>query len=165
MTGSCSKSTSWKSNAIRVFGSADRSHWEPRRVRWMQNWDSVADFVRRQNINRYRRLLQTHLDVDRRRAVLDLLAQEEAAEREVAGADGHSADELPKLLRVLGVDPQKLAFEEPGIMQSLRGICVICRHKDQCRHDLAARRAASRYRDYCPNSMSLEALLQEQRII
>jgi hypothetical protein len=44
--------------------------------------DSIAMFVHEQNIERYRRLLQVPLDVQRRRAILALLAQEELAGQE-----------------------------------------------------------------------------------
>jgi len=74
----------------------------------------------------------------------------------------HAADELPKLLRALGVDPQKLASDDPAIMRSLERICISCGHKNQCQHDLAAGTAASYYRDYCPNAMSLDALFHSK---
>jgi hypothetical protein len=48
--------------------------------------DSLAIFVHQQNIERYRRLLQIPLDVQRRRAILGLLAQEEAADQEASDA-------------------------------------------------------------------------------
>ena len=41
----------------------------------------------------------------------------------------HAADELPKLLRALGVDPQKLTSDEPATMRSLQRICISCGHK------------------------------------
>ncbi len=73
-----------------------------------------------------------------------------------------AADELPKLLRALGVDPQRLASSNPGKMRDLQRLCITCGDKGQCRHDLAAGTAASRYRDYCPNAMSLDALFQSK---
>ncbi len=44
--------------------------------------DSTAIFVHEQNIERYRNLLQVPLDVQRRQAILALLAQDEIAEQE-----------------------------------------------------------------------------------
>jgi hypothetical protein len=44
--------------------------------------NSIAIFVHVQNIERYRRLLQVPLDVQRRQAILALLAEEEIAEPE-----------------------------------------------------------------------------------
>jgi hypothetical protein len=75
----------------------------------------------------------------------------------------HAADELPRLLRALGVDPQKLATEEPGTMRALQRICITCGNKGQCQHDLAGGTAASHYRDYCPNAISLDALFNESQ--
>ena len=74
----------------------------------------------------------------------------------------HAADELPKLLRALGVDPQKLASDSPATMRNLQRICVSCGDKQQCQHDLAAGTAASHYRDYRPNAMSLDELFQSK---
>ena len=74
-----------------------------------------------------------------------------------------AADELPRLLLALGVDPQKLASENPGTMRDLQRICITCGHKRQCRHDLARGTAASHYRDYCPNAISLDTLFYENR--
>ncbi len=72
----------------------------------------------------------------------------------------HAADELPKLLRALGVDPQKLASDDPNKMRDLQRLCVTCGDKSQCRHDLAAGTAASRHNDYCPNAASIAAIFQ-----
>jgi len=80
----------------------------------------------------------------------------------IANKGRNAADELPKLLRALGVDPQKLASNEPATIRSLQRICISCGHKNQCQHDLAAGTAASHYRDYCPNAMSLDALFHSK---
>jgi hypothetical protein len=48
-------------------------------------------------------------------------------------------------------------------MRDLQRICVTCGHKGQCQHDLAIGAAASHYRDYCPNAISLDALFHENR--
>jgi hypothetical protein len=74
----------------------------------------------------------------------------------------HAADELPKLLRALGVDPEKLASVEPAKMRDLQRICVTCGYKGQCRHDLASGTAASDYREYCPNAISLDAVFNSK---
>ncbi|MGO9702235.1 MAG: hypothetical protein ACLPX7_23580 [Xanthobacteraceae bacterium] len=75
----------------------------------------------------------------------------------------HAADQLPRLLRALGVDPDELKFVDPAIMRSLERICITCSHKDQCRHDLSAGTAAqSSYTDYCPNAVALNALFNSR---
>jgi hypothetical protein len=72
----------------------------------------------------------------------------------------YAADELPKLLRALGVDPQKLASDDPNKMRDLQRLCVTCGDKSQCRHDLATGTVADWYHDYCPNATSIGALFQ-----
>jgi hypothetical protein len=77
----------------------------------------------------------------------------------------HAADELPRLLRALGVDSQRLTSEDPAAMRDLRRICVSCDRKVRCLHNLAKGTAASHYRDYCPNAVSLDALFHESRAL
>jgi hypothetical protein len=74
----------------------------------------------------------------------------------------HAADELPKLLRALGVDPQRLASESPEKMRGLQRLCITCSDKDQCRRDMAAGTIATHYREYCPNAMSIEAIFRAE---
>jgi hypothetical protein len=78
----------------------------------------------------------------------------------VANKGPHAADELPRLLRALGVDPQKLKTIDPALRRSLQRICISCANKNQCQHNLAMGTAADNYRDYCPNAMSLDELFQ-----
>jgi transcriptional regulator with XRE-family HTH domain len=73
-----------------------------------------------------------------------------------------AADELPKLLRALGVDPQKLATDRRTALRDLQRICITCGHKTQCRHDLAAGTTAGQYHDYCPNAMSIDELFRSR---
>ena len=76
----------------------------------------------------------------------------------LASKGPHAADQLPKLLLVLGVDPGELASNDSVMMRDLNRICITCGHKGQCEHDLANGSVAQRYHDYCPNAMSLDAL-------
>jgi hypothetical protein len=74
----------------------------------------------------------------------------------------HASDELPRLLRALGVDPDKLAAVDRSRVRDLQRICITCGHKGQCQHDLAAGTAAHHYREYCPNAISLDALFKSK---
>ena len=76
----------------------------------------------------------------------------------IANKGAHAADELPKLLRALGIDPQKLASDGRATFRDLQRICITCGHKNQCQHDLAAGTATSHYREYCPNAMSIDEI-------
>ena len=70
-----------------------------------------------------------------------------------------AADQLSKLLRALGVDPEKLTSGEIAMMRDLQRICISCGHKNQCERDLATGTASQHFRDYCPNALSIDALL------
>jgi len=76
----------------------------------------------------------------------------------IASKGPHAADELPRLLRALGVDPQKLASDDLTAFRDLQRICITCGHKNQCQHDLASGTVASHYREYCPNAVSIDKL-------
>jgi len=71
-----------------------------------------------------------------------------------------SADLLQKLLTELGIDAKALADDDPLVMRDLQRLCAVCTDKRQCRFDLANGIMADNFRDYCPNSFTLEALLQ-----
>ena len=66
----------------------------------------------------------------------------------IASKGPNAAAELPKLLRALGVDPQKLPLDRRATLRDLQRICITCRHKAQCRHELATGTAAEHYRDF-----------------
>ena len=121
-------------------------------------FDAIADWV-----TRYRQAIGV------RRDLANCGAEEVAAiardiglsaqELEFIASKGpNAAAELPKLLRALGVDPQKLPSDRRTTMRDLQRICITCGHKAQCRHELAAGTAAEHYRDFCPNTMSIDEL-------
>ncbi len=73
-------------------------------------------------------------------------------------AGPHAVDRLPKLLHALGAD--SLVSGNPVIMRDLQRGCIMCAHKTQCDHDLAAGAAVRNYRSYCPNAMTLGTLVK-----
>jgi hypothetical protein len=72
----------------------------------------------------------------------------------------HAADELPKLLKVLGIDKQALARTEPLVLRDMERVCALCHTKGQCDRDLAAGTSAEHYEGYCLNASTIEALDQ-----
>lgn len=76
----------------------------------------------------------------------------------IARKGPNAADELPKLLRALGVDPQKILSDRNGALRDLQRICTSCGHKAQCKHELAAGTAANHYHSYCPNAVPIDEL-------
>ena len=73
-------------------------------------------------------------------------------------AGPHAADQLSKLLHALSAN--SLASSDPVIMRDLQRGCIMCAHKTRCDHDLAAGAAARNFRSYCPNALSLDALVK-----
>ena len=72
----------------------------------------------------------------------------------------HAADELPKLLKALGIDRTRLAQTEPLLLRDMERVCSLCSQKRQCDRDLAAGTSAEHYNGYCLNASSIDGLGQ-----
>jgi len=73
----------------------------------------------------------------------------------------HGADELPKMLKVLGIDERALSRTQPLLLRDMVRVCALCMHKSECDRDLAAGTAAEHYKGYCLNAPSIEGLGQQ----
>jgi uncharacterized protein YjiS (DUF1127 family) len=67
----------------------------------------------------------------------------------------HAADELPKMLKALGIDEAALSRSEPMMLRDMERVCAMCKDKSRCHSDLAAGTAAEHYEDYCLNAPTL----------
>ncbi|MDP3076228.1 hypothetical protein [Bradyrhizobium sp.] len=72
----------------------------------------------------------------------------------------HAADELPKLLKALGINEADLARTEPLVLRDMERVCAMCASKKQCDRDLAAGTSAEHYEGYCLNAPTIESLDQ-----
>jgi transcriptional regulator with XRE-family HTH domain len=70
----------------------------------------------------------------------------------------HAADELPKLLKALGIDEATLASTQTFLLRDMERVCALCEHKRQCDRDLAEGTSAEHYEDYCANAPTIERL-------
>ena len=70
----------------------------------------------------------------------------------------HAADELPKLLAVLGINADDLARVEPVVLHDMERVCALCHNKRECDHDLAAGTSAEHYQNYCLNASTIADL-------
>jgi len=70
----------------------------------------------------------------------------------------HAADELPKLLKALGVDETALVRTEPLILRDMERVCSLCAHKPRCDRDLAAGTSPEHYQQYCHNAAAIRDL-------
>ncbi len=76
----------------------------------------------------------------------------------------HAADELPKLLKTLGIDQSDLARTEPMVLRDMERVCALCHHKRECDRDLAAGTSAGHYEGYCLNAPTIGALTPRQAV-
>jgi transcriptional regulator with XRE-family HTH domain len=72
----------------------------------------------------------------------------------------HAADELPKLLKILGIDEEALARTQPMVLRDMERVCALCAQKGECDRDLAAGTSAEHYEGYCLNAPTIETLGQ-----
>ena len=70
----------------------------------------------------------------------------------------HAADELPKMMAVLGLDARAIARAQPLVVRDLQRVCALCEQKKQCERDLAAGTAAQHYKEYCLNAPTFDSL-------
>jgi uncharacterized protein YjiS (DUF1127 family) len=70
----------------------------------------------------------------------------------------HAADELPAMLRALGIDAHKLARTEPMLLRDMERVCAMCKQKTRCDRDLIAGTAAEHYEGYCLNAAAIDRL-------
>jgi transcriptional regulator with XRE-family HTH domain len=70
----------------------------------------------------------------------------------------HAADELPKLLELLGIDEEYLAYTQPLVLRDMERVCALCAHKRQCNRDLADGALSEHYEGYCPNASTIDVL-------
>jgi len=70
----------------------------------------------------------------------------------------HASDELPRLLKVLGIDQATLSRTQPVLQRDMVRVCASCGQKALCNHDLDAGASAQHYEEYCPNAPAIDEL-------
>jgi hypothetical protein len=73
----------------------------------------------------------------------------------------HASDELPRLLKVLGIDEAILSRTQPVLQRDMVRVCSACQKKALCNHDLESGTLAQRYDEYCPNAPAIDELGQK----
>lgn len=113
-----------------------------------------ADWLKhRRELNEMRRLDRVEFD----RIANDLRVSPDDLD-ELVRHGPHAADELPQMLKALGIDENGLAASQPLLLRDMERVCALCDHKRQCDHDLAEGTAAEHYREYCLNAPTIEQL-------
>ena len=117
---------------------------------------TFSDWLKhRRELSEMRRLDRTEFD----RIASDLRVSPSDLE-ELVRQGPHAADELPKLLKALGIEESDLASVHPLVLRDMERICAICQQKGQCDRDLEAGTSAEHYQGYCPNAAAIEQLDQ-----
>lgn len=113
-----------------------------------------ADWLKhRRELNEMRQLDRVEFD----RIASDLRVSPDDLD-ELVRHGPHAADELPQMLKALGIDENSLAASQPLLLRDMERVCALCDHKRQCDHDLAEGTAAEHYREYCLNAPTIEQL-------
>jgi hypothetical protein len=77
----------------------------------------------------------------------------------LAGKWPSSADLLSRRTQELGIDLTKVSDVEPQVARDLQRVCSLCASKRRCRRDLDRYPADPVWRQYCPNTGTIEALM------
>jgi hypothetical protein len=122
------------------------------RVEFLIN--SFADWLKhRRELNEMRGM--DRADFDR---IADDLRVTPADLDELVRRGPHAADELPRMLRALGINEVSLARAQPLVLRDMERVCAMCHQKRECDRDLNAGTAAQHYEDYCLNAPTIDRL-------
>jgi uncharacterized protein YjiS (DUF1127 family) len=69
---------------------------------------------------------------------------------------------LTQRLDQLQLKPDDIRAVEPLVLRDLQRVCSLCASKRKCRHDFATRPWSRAWKGYCPNAVTLDALLAER---
>jgi uncharacterized protein YjiS (DUF1127 family) len=116
--------------------------------------DTFADWLKhRRELNELRQM--DRADFDR---IADDLLMSPGELDELVRRGPHAADELPAMLKALGIDAHKLARTEPLLLRDMERVCAMCNQKAQCDRELIAGTAAEHYEGYCLNAPAIDRL-------
>lgn len=65
---------------------------------------------------------------------------------------------LSRLMRSLGLDPERVAVAEPQVMRTMQRACIACGARSRCEQAFERGQSRSTYQDFCPNAARLDAL-------
>ncbi|MGB3865845.1 MAG: hypothetical protein WBA29_09470 [Xanthobacteraceae bacterium] len=114
---------------------------------------------------RTRRALAGELDMlsrDQRVALARDAGVSAAAFGRIAAA-GERGHELERLMAALSLDATASGFAKSGaVARDMGRVCAECAMVKRCRRELKAGTAPDAYNDYCPNALTLDALVATQ---
>jgi uncharacterized protein len=72
------------------------------------------------------------------------------------------ANFLKSMLVALQVDAKAITDMNPLIMRQLRWLCITCDNKKRCEHEFAKGTATEHFREFCPNAVSIDELVDQK---
>jgi hypothetical protein len=81
--------------------------------------------------------------------------------RTMAGKWPSAADLLRQRMAHLDLDASEVTQTQPLVMRDLQRSCTVCQSKRKCMRDLSRDPDNPVWQDYCPNAMTLTALLNK----
>jgi hypothetical protein len=81
--------------------------------------------------------------------------------RVLAGKWPNSAELLSRRMQQIRLDAAHIVQVEPEVVRDLERVCTLCASKRRCRRDFAKEQSPSSWQAYCPNMMTLKALVAE----
>ena len=72
-----------------------------------------------------------------------------------------ASEQLPQLLKSLGIDETTLSRTQPVLQRDMVRVCASCQQKVLCNFDLDAGTSAQRYEEYCPNAPAIDEMGQK----
>ncbi len=75
----------------------------------------------------------------------------------------HAVDELPKMLKSLGIDRTALTKAQPRLLRDMEQVCALCGQKRRCDRDIANGSVGDHYQEYCPNAHTIMQLDKSTR--
>ena len=118
---------------------------------------TFSDWLKhRREMNELRQLNSAEFD-----RIADELRVSPSDLNELVRQGPHAADELPQMLKVLGIDEEALARTQPLVLRDMERVCALCANKGECDRDLAAGTSAEHYEGYCLNASTIDMLDQQ----
>ena len=82
--------------------------------------------------------------------------------RNLADAGPGANELLREMMSVLHLDVAEVERAQPAVLRDLERVCALCDGRDRCRAELSEGTAARDWQEFCPNAVTLQALIEER---
>src|SRR5215210_1031872 len=103
--------------------------------RWFADWAAARAF--------------DGLSPDQREALAHDMGVSEDVLNQIVSRGSRAGAELPRLLRTLNLDADRIGWTEPDVLRDLQVTCALCADVKDCRRDLDRGIAGQTFQRYC----------------